>query len=146
MQLSLKISPWLLPIIPGFVCLVLAGCGPAVQDVTGTITEGGKKIGNAEILFQSTDDKSKRFVGNSISDGTYQLDYRGKGGMPFGKYKVTIKHYTLPDGKPLPQGKAGEQAFALIEEGKAKQVIHTFDRQVTSSSSVMDFDLKEGEQ
>ena len=125
-------------------CVGLSGCGgPPSGQLTGKVTDNGNPVSGAELEFASTTNPDDLFRGSSGSDGTYAIDYRALEGMPPGTYKVTVRHYTLPGGKPLPQGEEAE-GFDYIGEGKAVLRSAVFDQAVSDGSNEIDFELTKG--
>jgi hypothetical protein len=54
---------------------------------------------------------------------------------------VTIRRYTLPGGKPLPEGEAGDD---LKNEGKAVMTATVFEQQIADGANSIDFELTKG--
>ena len=89
------------------LCLgaMCGGCGEPRGMVSGNVTLDGSPLAGAEIEFASGED---RFFGLSFQDGSYQVDPGSEGGLPLGTYEVSVTHYVTRQGKPLPEGEAGE--------------------------------------
>lgn len=119
--------------------MVITGCGGSSVKVTGTVKAGGEPVEGAEVIFKSEADEGQQFVGVTTEGG--QLYVGGDDGVPKGKYEITIKHYVLPDGRPLPEG---EEAEELKDSGKAKLVTKTYKRDIQSDDP-LEFDLDKDE-
>lgn len=123
------------------VFLCLSGCGSSVGKATGRITLGGKPVAGAEIVFTSAANENQEFFGLAGDDGNYQVSYRELRGLPVGHYRVTVSRYTLPNGKPLPEGEAGE---VLKSDGRAAKQTYVFEKDIGAGSNTVDFELNEG--
>lgn len=121
--------------------VVLAGCGTPVGRVTGKVTHKDQPVAGAELVFQSEAKKDEQFFGNAGDDGTYQVSYRTYNGLPVGRYQVTVRHYTLPNGKPLPPGEAGA---ALKSDEKAVERVYVFTKEIVTGTNAVDFELTKG--
>jgi len=118
------------------------GCGGATGQATGKVTRGGGPVPSAEITFASATDPEATVHGASGPDGVYYLSYISGGGIPPGKYKVTVAYYTLRNGKPLPDGEEG----AALRGDETKVVRHAveFERDIAAGSNPRDFELNDG--
>lgn len=124
--------------------LPLVGCGsgePSGQ-VSGKVTHNGAAVAGAEMNFQSTTNADQVFNAISGEDGAYQVDYRALEGLPPGKYKVTIRRYTLAGGKPLPEGEAGDE---LKEQGRVVMSMVVFEQEIVEGENALDFELTKGQ-
>jgi len=122
---------------------VLAGCGPAVQPISGTVTYQGAPVRAAELTLEPTGGSAAE-VGQSFygvaPDGAYQIDYRDYGGLPQGEYKLKISHRVQKNGEPVPDGEAG---MALRSSGAVKTQTYEFDLKIVSGAAKHDFALTE---
>lgn len=114
-------------------CTVVAvlGCGgttapdwPDVVPVTGEVTQDGKPLSSARVMFipsgdtvgpggSALTDESGKFTATSMSADGKQID-----GLIPGKYKVAISRFVKPDGSvwtPEPGSKAGPMTMAARE-------------------------------
>ena len=87
--------------------LLLAGCGTPSGQVSGKVTFKDQPAAGAELKFESASNAEEQFFGIAGDDGAYALSYRTLDGLPPGRYVVTITHFTLPGGRPLPSGEEG---------------------------------------
>ncbi|MHC5537118.1 carboxypeptidase-like regulatory domain-containing protein [Singulisphaera rosea] len=71
---------------------------PELKPVTGKVTVEGKPLVNAVVTFLQTDEFGTTAVGETDSDGDYELSYMGETGVAAGKYKVAISYLEGPDG------------------------------------------------
>lgn len=122
--------------------LAVVGCGGATGQATGKVTRDGKPVPDAEITFTSVTDSQATVHGASGPDGVYYLSYITDGGIPPGKYKVTVAFYTLRNGKPLPGGEEG--AALRGDEEKVTRHSFEFDRNIAAGGNPHDFELTEG--
>lgn len=121
----------------------LVGCGGPKIPVTGKVTYKGEPLGGVEIQFTSEEDAEAIYPGTSDEkDGTFVLDTRGKGGIPPGKYKVTVVWWLQANGKPIPGGEEGEN---LKEEDKARQYRSTFSKTIDGENAAFDLEVTEGD-
>ncbi len=137
-SIMLRAATWLL-VVGGAAWL--SGCGVPTGQVTGTVTWNQKPVPGAELIFESTADPKEQFFGRGDDQGKYHVGYRTLTGLPVGRYKVTITHFTLPDGKPLP---GGEKGNILRNEGKAVPLVFTFEEEISQGRATLDFDLSRG--
>lgn len=128
-------------VLLGLAIACAAGCG-AVGIPSGKVTQGGQPVAGAEILLYPESSPDQPVVGMSSASGEYRLDLAGKRGVPAGKCRVEIAHYTLLNGKPLP---AGEEGTALKNnEKKSRRNVYQFDVEIASGSPLLNFELNEG--
>src|SRR5436305_5635610 len=89
--------------VAGFALTGLIGCGGGTDDdniklvrVTGTITQNGKPLPNADVSFvpQTGNKDSTPGVDQTGPEGNYMVKYKGRTGVAPGKYQVII---TPPD-------------------------------------------------
>lgn len=64
----------------------LAGCGPKVQDVAGSVALDGKSVPDASVSFVSSTGNS--FNGNTDASGNFAIP-----AVPAGEYKVVVAKY-----------------------------------------------------
>ena len=122
--------------------LALAGCG-SVGTPSGRVTMNGQPVVGAEIVIWSEAKPDAPIAGLTNTEGKYQLDLAGKSGVPVGKCRVEITHYTLLNGKPLP---GGEEGVALKNnEKKALKALYTFEKDIATGPLAMDFELSQGQ-
>lgn len=131
--------------------LPLAGCGggPSLYPVTGTVTQGGKAVADAEVVFIPDTKNADRTDGGGRTDssGKYVAMFRDREGLAAGKYKIIIAQ----SAGSAESGALAERAAATVKqatrtaaqaaaESKAEE---SFDREVkTAGPNVFDFDLK----
>ena len=126
----------------GSLLLALGGCGPPSGQVAGKVTFKGQPAAGAELKFQSASNADEQFSGIAGDDGAYVLSYRTLEGLPPGRYNVTITHFTLPGGKPLPAGEAGE---VLKSAEKAVKANYVFEQEIVAGPNSIDFELTKGQ-
>jgi hypothetical protein len=122
--------------------LAAVGCGGATGQPTGKVTRNGKPVPDAEITFTSATNSRATVHGSTGPDGVYHLSYIRDGGLPPGKYTVTVAFYTLRNGKPLPDGEEG----AALRGDDEKVIRHAveYDRDIAAGGNPHDFELTEG--
>lgn len=124
------------------VLLAAAGCGQPAGQPAGKVTWKGQPVAGAELAFEPGAGPEAAAYGTSGQDGTYTLEFRKGGGLPAGPCKVTITRYTLPNGKPLPEG---EEGAALRGDGeKVRRHSVVFDKEIATGPNALDFELTEG--
>ena len=131
--------------LTGLTCLLavgffgITGCGKPVGQLAGTVTNKGAPVSRAELMFQSTANAEGQYFGISSDSGAYSINYRGQNGMPLGGYTVTVSHYTLSNGKPLPPGEEGEAL--KNKKGAVKKATYDFAVDVLAGVNKIDFEL-----
>lgn len=137
----------------------LVGCGSEDDNiklvrVTGTVTQNGKPMANADVSFvpQTGNKNSTPGVDQTGPEGTYSVKYKGRSGVAPGKYKVAITPaFELPEaakkfeGDPMmykmmleAQGKKAGTAAKKTQGAKSE-----FDAEVPEGvSATLDFDVK----
>ena len=120
---------------------ILAGCGGRLGQVKGKVTLDGRPVAGADLFFKSTTKPECEFFGVSGEDGVYQVSYRTFGGLPGGRYDVTVTRHVLGDGAPLP---AGEEGDAAKSEGRALKQIYLFEADVAAGDNEVSFELSRG--
>jgi hypothetical protein len=147
------------------VSLFLAGCGSGDETdsytlvpVRGTVTLDGKPLAGAKVLFTPNEgnDPSTPGVDTTGQEGNFKLMYRGRSGVSPGKYSVLIAKTIEPASvkvsetfKDNPMLAGMERQGALISQAakgrKQAAVVHitdSYDREVSASGEVFDFDVK----
>jgi hypothetical protein len=124
-----------------FGAVLLVGCGTPSGRAKGKVTFQNQPVAGAELVFQSEANPDERCFGVSDDGGAYHLSYGPRGGLAVGRHQVTIVRYTLPGGKPLPAGEAGD---ALKDDGKAVKQAFVFEKEIASGANTVDFDLAQG--
>lgn len=152
------------------VAALATGCGSgdetdyyALTPVTGTVTVDGEPLAGAKVIFAPQgnvpDTPGSDVTGKS---GNYKIMYRGRAGVAKGKYSVSISKTTgeaAVDDGPVDESagfseeraiaamkRAAEQSAGFIKRGgkKTKPIVvgGTFEREVGSTATVLDFDVK----
>src|SRR5690348_2228199 len=121
------------------VLLAAAGCGRPAGQPAGKVTWKGQPVAGAELTFEPQAGPEAAAYGASGADGTYHLEFRKGGGLPVGPCKVTITRYTLPNGKPLPEGEEGAALRGNEEKVRRHSVV--FDKEITPGANALDFEL-----
>jgi len=118
-----------------------AGCG-SVGTPNGKVTQNGAPVAGAELLLYPEATPDQPVVGMSSASGEYRLDLTGKRGVPAGKCRVEIAHYTLLNGQPLPGGEAGNVLKG--DDKKSRRNVHRFDVEIAPGTPTLNFELNEG--
>lgn len=126
----------------GGLC-VLPGCGSPTGEVAGSITDNQKPVGGAELMFELVSNPDEQYFGASGDDGGYRVTYRGKKGMPLGRYKVIVTRYTVGKGTALP---GGEEGAIRKSAGGVTKTCFTFDADIAVSKNTIDFELTSGKE
>ena len=87
--------------------LLLTGCSggpsyPKTYPVSGVVTQGGKPIENASVVFVPLDNTCQPAIGRTDASGKYELttNVAKDGAMP-GKYGVKVAKYDKPIERPV---------------------------------------------
>lgn len=124
------------------VLIVFTGCGGSVVKPRGKVTLKGQPAAGAELVLQPGANPDAPVAGIAGADGVYTLDYAGKGGVPVGKCRVVVTHYTLRNGKPLPEGEEG--AALKANETKVVKNVYVFEKEIATEPGELNFELSEG--
>lgn len=119
----------------------LAGCGTPTGQVTGTVTWKQKPVAGAELVFEAVNKPEDQFFGLAADNGVYQVSYRTYKGLPIGRYKITVTRYSLPDGRPVPEG---EKGAVLKSQDKLVKSVFTFEKDIGSGANQIDLELTAG--
>lgn len=119
----------------------LSGCGTPTGQVTGTVTWKQKPVAGAELVFEAVNKPDDQFFGLAADNGVYQVSYRTYKGLPIGRYKVTVTRYSMPDGRPVPEG---EKGAVLKSQDKVVTSLFTFEKEIVSGSNQIDLELTAG--
>ena len=96
----------MLAVLTGSI-LALTGCGETKVPITGSVTKGGKPFvppeGGMFNVSMTQDGGTASGTGAVGADGNFTIKGPADGGMPAGKYKVSIVAY--PDPKNVPKDK-----------------------------------------
>ncbi len=118
-----------------FSLLFLAGCGPSLHSVTGSVTYDGTALAEGDIVFKPKDPKVGRPEGAKIKDGKYTAKVQA------GSYNVEItasKLVKLPAGKKGALGET-EMPEQYLPEKYNKKTELSAD---VSAGMTKDFELK----
>ena len=79
-------------------CLAFVGCGPSTVSVEGKVTNGTQGYspsadGELSISLQAADGKGSAYTGKAEEDGSFKIKAPDGGGVPTGKYAVTVVKY-----------------------------------------------------
>jgi hypothetical protein len=119
--------------------VVLSGCGGSLAQIGGKVTHRGEAVAGAEVVVESAADSRLQYFGRTREDGSLYVGYRDKPGLPVGRCKIRVTHYTLRDGKPLPSGEAGR---AVRESNKSIGRIFLFEQDLANGKNVLDLKLE----
>jgi hypothetical protein len=120
--------------------LAAAGCSAPTGQVTGKITLKKKPVPHADLRFEPAGG-DVFYRGLSDDDGTYYVDYKNRGGLPAGAYKVVVTYHTYRN-KLLPPGEKGD-SLKNEEETIAQEII--FEKTVAAGANEFHFELTEGQ-
>jgi hypothetical protein len=77
--------------LAGLLVFALAGCGPNLGSVEGTVTLDGKPVKGVEVTFQPVGEEGGTAIGYTDAQGHYNLHYPGhEEGAPPGEYNVRL--------------------------------------------------------
>ena len=122
--------------------LGLTGCGGSVGQVSGRVTAQGQGVPKAELVFTLEKQPAEVFYGVSQNDGAYIVDAAAKGGLPPGKYQVTVTDYVQPDGAAVP---SGEEGVVLRNSGRAIRRTHALTKEVAAGVNEIEIKLEDGQ-
>lgn len=90
--------------------------------VTGTVTLDGTPLSDAQVVFIGEDPKNQSpVVAQSDATGKYSLTGNTGGGVPLGKYRVTVNKLSLKDGtRPAGEGLEKARVDGLLVNTLAK--------------------------
>jgi Carboxypeptidase regulatory-like domain len=91
----------------------LAGCGPKIQDVTGTVSLDGKPVGEASVSFFAADGKT--YGGGTDGSGNFTIP-----AVPTGEYKVVVAKYPKSTGTASEDGKMDKSYLDSMMKGTDK--------------------------
>lgn len=125
-------------------CGAGVGCGKSVVDLQGKVTQGGKPLPHAEVRFVSQGGSEEVFIGGMTDEtGALRLDTERTGGVPAGRYKITVSWWVLAaNGRPLPEGEEGE---SLKHTPAARENTASFEKEITPGTKALDLDVVKGD-
>lgn len=110
--------------------LGLVGCGGAsdrlkVVPVEGIVSLGGEPLAGAVVSFvpEAAGKGLLSAIGTSDESGKFRLSAGSYVGLPEGKYKVAVTHYTMKDGSPVNSSDPTLDVEQLKFAGKLKQTV-----------------------
>lgn len=120
--------------------IATAGCGKAMVNPTGKVTLKGKPVPRASLQLVSKGGSEEVFIpGMTDANGVIQFDNSHLGGVPVGKYTITVSWWVLTRGRgPLPEGEAGE---SLKGTPAATNYTATFEMDITSDTTTLDLEV-----
>lgn len=125
------------PLLGAAAVALLAGCGPTVGNVSGTVTLGDRPLAEGQLTFFGPDNQVTTTTINP--DGTYRID-----GMPAGNYKVVVlPPPTAPEAMQVLKVRGKEGKAAPVAPPKAKSPIP--DRYADVTTSGLGTTIKAGE-
>jgi hypothetical protein len=128
------------------MAIVMAGCsdGPEVAEVTGVVKWDGQPVPFAYVIFQPVDPPGTYGSAYTDQDGKYILQFsESKNGALVGKHQVTIRT-SGKDEIEIEDKQTGLMIKPPLPSGYKEKVELTFDREVVSGGSTLDFDLAQG--
>lgn len=87
------------------VILVMAGCSPRIESVSGVVSLNGKPQGGIKLLFEPKSAKGKRAMAVTGPDGRFSLHRQGMGnrsGAIVGDYIVRVYAADVDDPESAP--------------------------------------------
>ena len=126
--------------------LAISGCsdGPELGAVTGTVSQGGKVIPFAYVVFQPVDPPGTYGSAYTDAEGKFVLQFSPtKEGAMVARHEVTIRT-AAKDEIQVEDRKTGLMVTPPLPDGYKEKVELVFEREVKSGDNVIDFDLTEG--
>lgn len=97
-------------------CSGEAGDRLPVYPVSGTVTQNGEPVADAQVAFVPVGE-GKAATGNTASDGTYELTtYTAGDGAAAGEYKVKITKMSRPPEGEASAADSGDESGELTED------------------------------
>jgi hypothetical protein len=127
------------PVLGGLLLpLLAAGCGPAVGEVSGTVTYQGQPLGSGQIMFLGDKGTAPASI---AADGTYTAHK-----VPVGTVQITVE--TIP---PVSGGQGGNVAgMGLNTEGATTaapgKYVKIPDKYKNARTSNLTYEVKSGKQ
>lgn len=124
----------------------ISGCsdGPELGEVEGKVTLNEKAVPFAYVTFQPVDPPGTYGSAYTEVDGTFKIKFSGdRDGAPVGKHLVSIRT-AAKDEIEVEDKSTGLMVKPDLPEGYQEKVELFFDREVSSGSNEINFDLKEG--
>ncbi len=119
----------------------LAGCG-SNGTLTGKVTARGEPVVEGELVFEPIGESSEgTFHGLTDANGMMLIDYKDVGGLPAGRYKITVTRFTQRNGEPLPTLEEGE---TMKSNGRVIRQSFVFEKDIVSGDNAISFELSEG--
>ncbi len=129
------------PFILGlFSLLTSAGCNsqPSTVTATGKVVMDSKPVSNAEVLFESLEQRGYPAIGMTDSNGTFNLNLvDGPSGVVPGKYHVSISTFKRGDPK---EGIPDTPEMIPVEYNERSNLEVTV---TTEKKNNFDFDIQE---
>lgn len=91
------------------VLAIVAACGPSSHNVSGTVLFRGAPLGDVMLCFHAGESTASCMSATTSADGAFAV-----GGLPEGRYKVTVRSLGEGDGGiPSVYSRAESTRFAL---------------------------------
>ncbi len=91
----------------------LAGCGPKIQDVSGTVSLDGKPVAEASVSLFAADGKT--YGSGTDASGNFSIS-----AVPSGEYKVVVAKYPKAGGTASDDGKMDKAYLDSMMKGTDK--------------------------
>jgi hypothetical protein len=133
--------PWTL-VLTGF----FIGCskGPELADVTGKVTQDGKPIPFAYVVYQPVEPPGTYASAYTDAEGNYSVQFtESREGALIGRHEVSVRTAGL-DEIEVEDRTTGKMVTPVLPAGYQPKLQLVYDREVQSGSNVIDLDLAQG--
>ena len=117
------VSPLCLAVVAGWV-LLIAGCGPSMLTVEGTVTWDGTPVETGTISFLPADGKGPSF-GGELKNGSYRVEAAEPAALGAKNVTITGVRKTgkmIEAGPPAPAGTMVEELLSISSTEKCEIV------------------------
>lgn len=143
-------------LIVAATAVLLGGCGesgPKLLPVSGTVTNNGKPVEGASVIFTPDPSNPLAQPATDVSgpDGNFKVMTNNRAGVAAGKYRVAVIKVPAPPestnesfkGDPFMAQLSASAPDAKKKNDPASATLEgSFEREVTAEELVMDFDIK----
>lgn len=122
------------------------GCsnGPELADVSGKVTQDGRPIPFAYVIYQPVEPPGTYASAYTDADGNYSVQFtESREGALIGRHEVTVRTAGL-DEIAVEDRTTGRMVTPVLPVGYRPKLQLVYAREVQSGSNVIDLDLAQG--